>query len=128
MTLENVLRGSGDIGAMLCTAWGLSQIDSAETRIYVQNVKARDFLPCAPFIVQGRPSIIETGFFDLTHPPGFAGTLGDSKAQAGRPSIEGKEDKIARAQEMKSSGSNYRDIAKELGVSTGTVSNWLTKN
>jgi hypothetical protein len=66
MTLENVLRGSGDIGAMLCTAWGLSQVDSAATRIYVQNVKARDFLPCAPFIVQGRPSINETGFFDLT--------------------------------------------------------------
>jgi hypothetical protein len=41
MTLENVLRGSGDIGAMLATCWGLSQIDSSSTRIYIQNVKAR---------------------------------------------------------------------------------------
>ncbi len=122
MTLENVLRGSGDIGAMLCTAWGLSQIDSAATRIYIQNVKARDFLPCAPFIVQGRPSINETGFFDLTHPPGFAGSLGDNKAQAGRPEMTGKEEKRALAVQMKSQGRGYRDIAKELGVSTGTVS------
>jgi len=26
MTLENVLQGSGDIGAMLATCWGLSQM------------------------------------------------------------------------------------------------------
>jgi hypothetical protein len=128
MTLENVLRGSGDIGAMLCTAWGLSQVDSAETRIYVQNVKARDFLPCAPFIIQGRPSINETGFFDLTHPPGFAGSLGDNKAQNGRPQMSGKEEKRALAVQMKSQGRGYRDIAKELGVSTGTVSALLREN
>ena len=35
MTLENVLRGSGDIGAMLCTAWGLEQIDAATNSIYI---------------------------------------------------------------------------------------------
>jgi hypothetical protein len=99
---------------MLCTAWGLTQVDSAATRIYVQNVKARDFLPCAPFIVQGRPSINETGFFDLTHPPGFAGSLGDNKAQAGRPEMTGKEEKRAIAVRMKSQGRGYRDIAKEL--------------
>jgi hypothetical protein len=128
MTLENVLRGSGDIGAMLTTCWGLSQIDAASNRIFVQNVKARDFLPCEPFIIQGRPSINEIGYFELTHPPGFASSLGDNKPQAGRPPIEGKEDKRARAQEMKNNGSNYRDIAKELGVSIGTVSGWLTRN
>jgi hypothetical protein len=76
MTLENVLRGSGDIGAMLATCWGLSQIDATSTRVFVQNVKARDFAPCEPFIIQGRPSINETGYFELTNPPGFAGTLG----------------------------------------------------
>jgi DnaB-like helicase N terminal domain/AAA domain/Homeodomain-like domain len=128
MTLENVLRGSGDIGAMLCTAWGLSQIDSGATRVYVQNVKARDFLPCAPFIIQGRPSINESGFFELTNPPGFAGSLGDSKAQAGRPEMTGKEEKRAMAAQMKGQGKSYRDIAQALEVSTGTVSGWLTKN
>jgi RecA-family ATPase len=75
MTLENVLRGSGDIGAMLATCWGLSQIDAASTRIFVQNVKARDFCPCEPFIIQGRPTIDQTGYFELTEPPGFAPLL-----------------------------------------------------
>jgi len=60
MTLENVLRGSGNIGAMLATRWGLSQIDAASNRIFVQNVKARDFLPCDTFIIQGRPSLDQT--------------------------------------------------------------------
>ncbi len=72
MTLENVLRGSGDIGAMLATCWGLCQIDAEKNRIYVQNVKPRDFLPCEPFIIQGRPSLNQTGYFELTDPPGFA--------------------------------------------------------
>src|SRR5262249_54762345 len=74
MSRENVLRGSGDIGAMLATCWGLSQIDANSTRIYVQNVKARDFQPCEPFIIQGRPSIDATGYFELPTPSGFAGT------------------------------------------------------
>jgi hypothetical protein len=94
MTLENVLRGSGDIGAMLATCWGLSQIDSNTTRVFIQNGKARDFLPCEPFIIQGRPSIDATGYFELTNPPGFAGTLSDNKPQAGRPSSSEKDEKV----------------------------------
>jgi hypothetical protein len=127
MTLENVLRGSGDIGAMLTTCWGLSQIDAASNRIFVQNVKARDFLPCEPFIIQGRPSIDETGYFELTAPPGFAGSLGDNKAQAGRPELANKDEKIAEARKMHEEGKGYREIASALGVSTGTVSGWLSK-
>ena len=51
----------------------------------MQNVKERDFAPCEPFMIQGRPSIDQTGYFDLTHPPRFAGTLGDNKPLGGRP-------------------------------------------
>lgn len=47
MCLENILRGTGDIGAMLCAAWGLRQIDADSNRVYVQNVKARDFQPAS---------------------------------------------------------------------------------
>jgi len=68
MTLENVLRGSGDIGAMLATCWGLSQIDSTTNPIFVQNVKARNFLPCDPFIIQGRPSIEPNRIFRTDNP------------------------------------------------------------
>jgi DnaB-like helicase N terminal domain/AAA domain len=127
MTLENVLRGSGDIGAMLATCWGLSQIDADATRIFVQNVKARDFLPCQPFIIQGRPSIDQTGYFELTSPPGFAGNLSDNKPQAGRPQVADKDAKIAEARKMHDEGKGYREIATALGVSVGTVSGWLSK-
>ena len=127
MTLENVLRGSGDIGAMLATCWGLSQIDAVSNRIFVQNVKARDFSPCEPFIIQGRPSIDQTGYFDLTEPPGFAGALEDRKQSRGRPEVSNKQAKIAEARRMKEEGVSYRQIAKKLDVSVGTVSGWLSQ-
>jgi hypothetical protein len=127
MTLENVLRGSGDIGAMLCTAWGLKQVDSSTNSIYVANVKPRDFQPCEPFIIQGRPSLDQTGYFEMTHPPGFAGSLSDHAANVGRPAMADKDQKAARAREMKTQGASYREIAKQLGVSVGTVSGWLSQ-
>lgn len=46
ITLDNALRGSGDIGPMLSTAWAVRQTDFATNRIYVKNVKPRDFEPC----------------------------------------------------------------------------------
>lgn len=124
MTLENILRGTGDIGAMLATCWGVRQIDAERNRIYVQNVKPRDFLPCDPFIIQGRPSIDETGYFDMPEPPGFAGELADHLQKTGRPAIDS--DKIAQAHQLKAAGKSYRDIAAALGVSRGTVGNWLS--
>lgn len=126
MALENVLRGSGDIGAMLVSCWGLSQIDTTANRIFVQNVKARDFSPCEPFILQGRPSIDQTGFFELTHPPGFAGNLSDNKSKGGRPELPDKDAKIAEARRLKEQGLSHRDIARKLDISTGTVSTWLS--
>lgn len=128
MTLENVLRGSGDIGAMLATCWGLSQIDANSTRIFVQNVKARDFCPCDPFIIQGRPSIDQSGYFELPNPPGFAGALSDNKPQVGRPQNPGTEDKISQAQEMHANGKSYKEIADALGVPKSTVGFWVSKS
>jgi hypothetical protein len=127
MSLENVLRGSGDIGAMLATCWGLSQVDAGTNRIFVQNVKARDFQPCEPFIIQGRPSIDLTGYFELTEPPGFAGSLAENKPHAGRPELPDKEQKIDEARRMKEAGSSYQRIADTLEISKGTVSKWLSR-
>ena len=111
MTLENILRGSGDVGAMLATCWGIYQIDANTSRIFVQNVNARDFMPCDPSIIQGRPSLDDTGYFELTDPPSFAGTLSDHKGQAGRPSPD-KDEKVRQAQEMHASGKSYKEIAE----------------
>jgi hypothetical protein len=77
MTLENVLRGTGDFGAMADCVWGIQharkrkgnnnwddeyQLESKNlTRAYVECVKPRDLPAADPFIVQGRPYIDDTG-------------------------------------------------------------------
>jgi hypothetical protein len=74
MTLENVLRGTGDFGAMCDAVWGVQrarksgekeyqQESNQLTRLYLACVKPRDFEPADPFVVQGRPYIDEVGDF-----------------------------------------------------------------
>jgi AAA domain len=70
MTLENVLRGSGDIGAMVDAAWGIKQLDASRTIIHIENIKARDFAPCKPFQLIGRPHIDDEGNFRMYKEPG----------------------------------------------------------
>ena len=77
MTLENVARGSGDMTAMLATCWGLRQLDQDRNVVYVQNVKARDFQPCSPFQLIGRPYIDRDGDFQVHKAPGESGCLQD---------------------------------------------------
>jgi hypothetical protein len=125
MSLENVLRGSGDLGAAICTAWGLRQIDPVRNRVYVQNVKPRDFQPCEPFIIEGRPHIDQTGHFAMTHLPGFAGELQAHIAKRGAPTLPNRDAAQRQAIEMKAHGLSTRAIAKELGVSKSTVARLL---
>jgi hypothetical protein len=79
MRLENVLRGSGDIGAMLTTAWGVKQLDAAANVIHIENVKPRDFQPCGPFQIIGRPHIDESGEFRILKRPEECGSLQDEQ-------------------------------------------------
>lgn len=71
MTLENVLRGSGDLGAMCDVVWGL-QYDKGSSgnpqylkdsrklvRLQVRCVKGRDFIPPDDFRIQLDPFIDE---------------------------------------------------------------------
>jgi len=66
--------------------------------------------------IKGRPTIDQTGTFELIAPPGFAGSLGDHKSQGGRPPMADKESKRTRARELKERGMSVRDIAEEIGV------------
>jgi len=75
MTLENAFRGTGDIGAMLATAWAIKRIDENQTIIHIDNVKPRDFQPCGPFQLIGRPFIDERGDFQMHKNPGVCGKL-----------------------------------------------------
>jgi hypothetical protein len=75
MTLESILRGTGDLGAMCDSVWGLTRdrgvhggqdyLEESEllTRLFVKCVKPRDFEPADAFRIQGRPHIDERGDF-----------------------------------------------------------------
>jgi AAA domain/DnaB-like helicase N terminal domain/Homeodomain-like domain len=128
MTLENILRGSGDLGAMLCTCWGVRQIDVARNQLYIQNVKPRDFQPCASFILEGRPHLDVTGQFKMIADPGEAEELRSYRRQkggAGRADTTDKDEKLSQAVELRARGRGVREIAKTVGVGKSTVDRWL---
>src|SRR5262249_2097650 len=117
MTLENALRGSGDIGAMAATCWVVKQTDKATTRLYVKNVKPRDFEPCEPFEPEGRPYIDQTGQFHMSKEPG----------EADAPKVEKLNKKQGQQNEariMLAGGHTLVDIAKHLKVSEKTIQRW----
>jgi hypothetical protein len=64
-SLENSLRGSGDLGAMADAVYSLKVVDPAALRVRVENVKARDFEPRPAFEILGRPCIDDEGDFGL---------------------------------------------------------------
>ena len=128
MCLENMVRGSGDLGAAISTAWGLRQIDESKNRVYIKNLKPRDFLPCEPFIIPGRPHIDERGCFDLTEPPGFAGELTEhlpSKKKGGRPPMAEHNEKQEQVLRLKSEGRSVREIADKVGISATSVHRFI---
>ncbi len=75
LTLENILRGSGDIGALVATAWGVRQLEKERNVLHLENIKARDFQPCGPFQIVGRPYIDREGDFRMHRKPGECGSL-----------------------------------------------------
>jgi hypothetical protein len=128
MTLENILRGSGDIGAMLSTAWGVRQIDAARNQLYIQNIKPRDFQPCEPFILEGRPHLDIDAQFRMIAGPGEAGELSEHlprRNKGGRPAVADKDDKVFQAVELRSKGLSLRQIAQKIEVPKSTVDDWL---
>jgi hypothetical protein len=76
MTLENVLRGTGDLGAIADAVWGLQSdrgpggakylCESKESvRLHVRCVKLRDGKPVPDFRVQLEPFLDQTGDFGI---------------------------------------------------------------
>lgn len=119
MTLENTLRGSGDIGAMLATCWAVKQTDKATNRLYIRNVKPRDFEPCEPFAIEGRPYIDQQGQFLMVAQPG--------QADNPKPTVERINRKAGQQEEariMLAAGHTQADIAKHLKITERTVFNW----
>lgn len=70
-SLENVLRGTGDFGAMADAVYSILCSDKKHFITEITNVKSRDFTPVESFEVQGRPYIDETGDLCLLRAPDF---------------------------------------------------------
>lgn len=109
MTLEGVLRGTGDIGATMCTAFGVKQIDAAQNLLHLECVKARDFEAPGPFEIIGRPFIDERGDLGLYKAPGECGTL-------------------AEEQPDRNAGGASPESRKERARRVDMVRNWLTED
>jgi len=83
-------------------------------------IKARDFEPCQPFEVQGRPFIEETKTFKMVAPPGTAGLR-----VAPKPHFESPQITFARA--MRKEGKTLAEIATALNVTERTVQRWSSE-
>jgi 5S rRNA maturation endonuclease (ribonuclease M5) len=126
MTLENVLRGTGDFGAMCDAVWGVQhakksgekeyQQESTDlTRLFLKSVKSRDFEPVDPFVIQGRPYIDEVGDFRVI-------TKGELTV---RPIDD--ENKIDLMISMITADSNVsiRELRRKTGLHNDTIKNRL---
>jgi hypothetical protein len=100
MTLENALRGTGDLGAMCDAVWAVQhdrckmengkdwdyeyiEESQLKTRLYLRCVKPRDFDAAPDFRIQGRPYIDTKGDFvvlDDTRPE-LSDQIADAIAQ-----------------------------------------------
>jgi len=119
INLENALRGAGDLGAMLSTAWAIKQTDEKTNRILVTNVKARDFEACGPLMLEGRPYIEKTGAFKMIVEPGAErATYWKTTKRAAQ------DEKIHRAKALKDQGLTDDEVAEQLGIKDRTVRRW----
>jgi AAA domain/Homeodomain-like domain len=128
MTLENMLRGSGDIGAMLSNAYGLRKLDEDTGLVHVECLAGRD-LPelVKPFQLRARPHLNDYGSLWMSKKPGEAGSLGDYVGKKnGRPDDPRKEEKLQMVLDLHQQGKGLREIAKATGVPKSTVSDWIS--
>jgi hypothetical protein len=135
LSLQNVMRGSGDIGAMLSGAWGVYQTNDANNHVYVCNLKPRDMDKFEPFIIAGRPHINDSGDFRMLTKPGECPPFSECKPQkpkGGRKTEPGNEGKLQMVKELVEAGEESpKKIAEVLGEKfgtkhqRGTVSKWI---
>lgn len=120
MTLENMLRGSGDIGAMLDVAWGIRQLNRSKMMIHVECLKPRDFVPAPPFVLEGRPYIDETHDFKYA---GLARPLSES-VPAEKKAVDTSSPNYKAACILFAAGKSQNFVSKELGIHKTTASNY----
>jgi hypothetical protein len=135
MTLEGMIRGTTEFGAVLATAWGIRQIDKDTNTIHVQNLKDRDFQSCGPFQVIGRPFIDQEGSFRIHRRPGDCGELAeylDDQKRGGAPaeSRRARERRIGMVKEWltKHPNQSVADLQKKFAEAGTNLSLSAVKN
>lgn len=113
LTLENTLRGSGDIAAMCDAVYGLKVQDDDTLTLKVKCVKPRDFEPPRPFEIQGRPYINQNGDFGMLTEVDF-------------PQYADKAQQLGCCIEA-NPGANYETLAREIGVSKNSIKSLAAK-
>ncbi len=125
MTLENALRGSGDLGAFLTACWGTKLQDPTkpyESASYLENLKQRDF-ESAPFeVTSGEDCRLHIAPSSLT-----LATLRSRRGGTRNKNLDGKdaaaEDAIRANMEM--SVPKLQQLLLAQGIERGT--NWIQK-
>jgi AAA domain len=127
MTLENALRGTGDLGAMAEVVWGIerdrrkkgkgwdaeyAKESEVLTRLRLECVKGRDLENVAgTLVIQGRPYIDEEGDFRvLSH---------DGIAMSAVPEVDRLEKMVAAVE--KDQKMSLRALSRMSGLSTNMV-------
>jgi hypothetical protein len=134
MSLEGVLRGTGDIGAIATTVWAVKQLDEPENIVHLECVKARDFTHCEPFQLRGRPCIDETGDFQLHRAPGECGNLADEQPNVNENRRRERDDRkeMVRKWDQDNPGTPSTEIverfkANGIDVDASTVRKYRTE-
>jgi hypothetical protein len=128
MKLENVLRGSGDIGAMLSTAYGVRQLDDNRKRtwLHIENIKPRDIEPPPPFQLEGKPWIDQGLGFKMISKPGETGLLADYlDVNTGRTAMTDEAARLQAALDVIQEKKSTHKVGKELNVNHTTVLRWV---
>ena len=124
LSLQNVMRGSGDIGAMLSGAWGVYQTNDTNNHVYVCNLKPRDMDKFEPFIIAGRPHINDSGDFKMLTQPGECPPFSECKPQkpkSGRKTEPENDDKLRFVKELVEAGEESPEkIAALINEKHGT--------
>jgi hypothetical protein len=100
---------------MLSTAWAVRQTNREANRLYIKNVKPRDFEPCQPFELEGRPWIDKQGAFKMTAQPGMARVSVAPKAETWE---------VTEARAMRKAGHTQQQIADHVKKSLSTIEKW----
>jgi hypothetical protein len=107
MTLENMMRGTGDLAATADAVYGLRTLNQDTLHIEVECLKPRDFEKPASFEIQGRPYLNETGDFALL----------------GATVVENAESESAILEKflLSNQHASYRAIAEATKISAGRI-------